>query len=160
MPAGYPFLPQPNDVASVVLGKSTWAVLALTCHIELFTQAHYRAEHRARQRALAAVQGRVPVHWKEESQHAILDELEWVRENAKLAPEARDAAVDDLIALVGAVDGILQAQSAADAHYFVHICGRRLTADEVETVKATRARRLSLAVHRVGRADTATSANC
>ena len=23
--------------------KSTWAVLALTLHIELFTQAHYRA---------------------------------------------------------------------------------------------------------------------
>ena len=43
MPAGYRFLPQPNDVAPVVLGKSTWAVLGLTCHIELFTQAHYRA---------------------------------------------------------------------------------------------------------------------
>ena len=76
-------------------------------------------------------------HWKEESQHAILDELEWMRENAKLTPEARDAAVDDLIALVGAVDGILQAQSAADTHYFVEICGRPLTATEVETVKAT-----------------------
>ena len=43
MPAGYSFLPRPNDVASVVLGKSTWSVLALTCLIELFTQAHYRA---------------------------------------------------------------------------------------------------------------------
>lgn len=42
MPDGYEFLPQPNDVASFVLSKSTWAVLALTCHIELFTQAHYR----------------------------------------------------------------------------------------------------------------------
>ena len=42
MPAGYTFLPQPNDVARAVLSKSTWAVLALTCHIELFTQAHYR----------------------------------------------------------------------------------------------------------------------
>src|SRR5205814_3623128 len=39
MPAGYSFLPQPNDVANAVLGKCTWAVLALTCHIELFTQA-------------------------------------------------------------------------------------------------------------------------
>jgi hypothetical protein len=27
-------------------------------------------------------------HWKEESQHAILDELEWQRENAKLTAEA------------------------------------------------------------------------
>ena len=29
-------------------------------------------------------------HWKEESQHAILDELEWQREDAKLTPEQRD----------------------------------------------------------------------
>jgi hypothetical protein len=42
MPEGYTFLPQPNDVANVVLGKSTWAVLALTCHNEHFSQQHYR----------------------------------------------------------------------------------------------------------------------
>ena len=42
MPEGYGFRPQPNDVANAVLGASTWAVLGLTCHIELFTQAHYR----------------------------------------------------------------------------------------------------------------------
>lgn len=57
-------------------------------------------------------------HWKEESQHAILDELEWVREDARLDGARRDAAVDDLIALVGAVDGILQVQAQADAAYF------------------------------------------
>jgi hypothetical protein len=32
----------PNGVARAVLGKSTWAVLALTLDIELFTQVHYR----------------------------------------------------------------------------------------------------------------------
>src|SRR5262249_38618471 len=42
MPAGYHFMLDPDVVASAVLGKSTWAVLALTTHIELFTQAHYR----------------------------------------------------------------------------------------------------------------------
>ena len=43
MPDTYAFVPQPNEVARAVLGASTWAVLGLTCHIELFTQAHYRA---------------------------------------------------------------------------------------------------------------------
>ncbi len=62
-------------------------------------------------------------HWKEESQHAVMDEMEWLRENEKLTPAQRDAAVDDLIGLVGAVDGILQAQSKADADYFL-IAGR------------------------------------
>jgi hypothetical protein len=137
MPVGYTFLPEPNAVATAVLSKSTWAVLALTCHIELFVLAHYR-ESIDRDADVSELWKDVFLyHWKDESQHAIVDELEWAREDAKLKSEARDAAVDDLIALVGAVDGILQMQSAADAHYFVEICGRPLTAGEVEAVKAT-----------------------
>ena len=137
MPAGYSFMPQPNDVASVVLSKSTWSVLALTCLIELFTQVHYRASIEPDDELSPLFKDVFLFHWKEESQHAILDELEWVRENAKLTPDARDAAVDDLIALVGAVDGILQAQAAADTHYFVEICGRPMTEVEADAVKAT-----------------------
>jgi hypothetical protein len=137
MPAGYSFVPQPNDVASVVLGKSTWSVLALTCLIELFTQAHYRASIEPDNELSPLFKDVFLFHWKEESQHAILDELEWARENEKLTPERRDAAVDDVIALVGAVDGILQAQSAADTHYFVEICGRPLTAVDVEAIRTT-----------------------
>ena len=136
MPAGYTFLPHPNEVASIVLGKSTWSVLALTCLIELFTQAHYRSSIDP-DAALSPLWKDVFLyHWKEESQHAILDELEWKRADAKLAPEARDAAVDDLIALAGAIDGMLQAQAAADTHYFVEICGRPLAAADVEQVRA------------------------
>jgi len=41
LPAGYRFDVDPDAVAGVVLGKSTWAVLALTLDIELFTQLHY-----------------------------------------------------------------------------------------------------------------------
>jgi hypothetical protein len=136
MPAGYSFMPHPNDVASVVLTKSTWSVLALTCLIELFTQVHYRASIEPDDELSPLFKDLFLFHWKEESQHAILDELEWVRENAKITPEARDAAVNDLIALVGAVDGILQAQAAADAHYFVAICGRPMTDVEASAVKA------------------------
>jgi hypothetical protein len=77
MPEGYGFLPQPNDVASVVLGKSTWAVLALTCHIELFTQAHYRKSIEHEENISELYKDVFLHHWREESQHAILDELEW-----------------------------------------------------------------------------------
>ncbi len=137
MPDGYTFMPEPNAVASAVLAKSTWAVLALTCHIELFVLAHYRESIEADANVSPLWKDVFLYHWKEESQHAILDELEWKREDAKITPETRDAAVDDLIALVGAVDGILQAQSAADAHYFVAVCGHPMTPSEVEAVKAT-----------------------
>jgi len=137
MPGGYTFVPEPNAVASAVLAKSTWAVMALTCHIELFVLAHYRESIGTDADVSELWKDVFLYHWKEESQHAILDEMEWTREDAKLTPEARDAAVDDLIALVGAVDGILQVQSAADAHYFVEVCSRPMTAAEVEALKAT-----------------------
>ena len=136
MPAGYSFLLQPNDVASVVLGKSTWAVLALTCHIELFTQVHYRQSIEPDHDASELYRDVFFFHWKEESQHAILDELEWARENAKLSVEERDRAVDDLIALVAAVDGILQVQARSDAEYFVAQCGARFTPEEVGRIDA------------------------
>jgi hypothetical protein len=129
MPPGYRFDVAPNDVAGFVLGKCTWAVLALTCHIELFTQAHYRASIGAGDDLSGLYKDVFLFHWKEESQHAILDELEWVREDAKLASDAeRDAAVDDLIALVGGVDGILQAQAKSDAAYFMSVNGASVDA--------------------------------
>jgi hypothetical protein len=130
MPEGYVFTPDPNAVAAAVLSKSTWAVLGLTCHIELFTQAHYKHTIEPDAELSALYKDVFLFHWREESQHAILDELEWRRENERLSDEERDRAVDDLIDLVVAVDGILQAQSEADANYFCMIAGRVFNADE------------------------------
>ncbi|NUZ07249.1 hypothetical protein [Piscinibacter koreensis] len=123
MPDGYRFDISGNDVAAFVLGKSTWAVLALTCHIELFSQAHYRESIDAAPGLSDLFRDIFRFHWKEESQHAIIDELEWRRENALMSPEARDAAVGELIELVGGIDGILQTQAVADADYFVAVAG-------------------------------------
>lgn len=137
MPEGYEFLPQPNEVAQVVLGKSTWAVMGLTLHIELFTQAHYRESIEPDTQLSELWKDVFLYHWKEESQHAILDELEWLREDKKLTSEERDQAVNDLIELVVAVDGILQAQAKQDTTYFVANCGRPVTIDEVERIHDT-----------------------
>jgi hypothetical protein len=136
MPAGYRLMPRPDEVASAVLSKSTWAVLALTCHIELFTQAHYRQSIDPDPELSPLFKDVFLYHWKEESQHAILDELEWVREDRKLTPAERDAAVDDFIALVGAVDGLLQMQSAADVSYFLQLRGRGFDPADVERLRA------------------------
>lgn len=124
MPPGYTFLPKPNDVAGVVLGKSTWAVLALTLFIELFTQKHYLESIEPDADLSPLYKDVFLFHWKEESQHAVMDELELRRCDAALTPEARDAAVTEFIELVAAVDGILQAQAQADVRYFVGACGR------------------------------------
>ena len=137
MAAGYSFLPQPNDVAAAVLSKSIWAVLALTCHIELFTQAHYRQSIEPDPELSELWKDVFLFHWKEESQHAILDELEWRREDARLSPDEREQGVTDLIDLVAAVDGILEVQAAADAACFVRVCGRALDEAQSDRIKKT-----------------------
>ena len=135
MPAGYRFLPQANDVAGLVLGKSTWAVLALTCHIELFVLAHYRQSIDPDGELSELFKDVFLFHWKEESQHVVVDELEWQREDAKLTPEQREQAVTDLIELVGAVDGMVQAQAEADAEYFFKVCRGPYSKEQSQRVR-------------------------
>ena len=136
MPAGYTFLPQPDDVASVVLTKSTWSVLGLTCLIELFTQAHYLESIKPAENLSPLFRDVFLYHWQEESQHAVLDELEWIREDAKLSEHERNEAVDDLIALAAAVDGILQMQADADTEYFLANCNRRFSEEDAGEIFA------------------------
>ena len=124
MPEGYVFVGDPDEVAAAVLGKSTWAVLGLTCVIELFTQAHYRHSIDPQADICPLYKDVFLYHWREESQHAILDELEWRQNNSRLAFPSRDAAVTDLIDLVVAVDGILQLQAASDTRFFLEASGQ------------------------------------
>jgi hypothetical protein len=135
MPAGYTFLPQPNDVANAVLSKCTWAVLGLTCHIELFSIDHYRQSIDRDTEDSALWKDVFLYHMKEEAQHAVLDEMEWQREDAKLTPAQRDHAVGDLIDLVAAVDGLLQMQAAADADYFASVTPRKLAKAESQQLR-------------------------
>lgn len=135
MPEGYRFTAEPNAFARVIMARSTWSVLALTCHIELFTQEHYK-------HSISTSDGLSPLyrdvflyHWKEESQHAILDELEWRAEDERLDQAARDRAVDDLIALVVEVDRVLQTQATADSDYFSAHCAQDYGPDQQQAVR-------------------------
>lgn len=130
MPAGYTFVPQPNDVAGAVLSKSTWAVLGLTLNIELFSQAHYRSSIEPDGSLSELWKDVYLFHWKEESQHAILDELEWRREDERVTATQRDQGVSELIELVADVDGIVHMQAEADARYFVTCSGASYSSSE------------------------------
>jgi hypothetical protein len=135
MPEGYRFLHQPNAVAAAVLQKSTWAVLALILEIELFTQEHYRQSIEPDESLSPFFKDIFFFHMKEESTHALMDELEWPREDKKLTSAERDRAVDELIELVGAVDGILQAQSNADVDYFLKVRNPLLGKAEIDQIR-------------------------
>lgn len=136
MPAGYQFMPMPDDVAVAVLSKSTWSVLGLTLLIELFTQVHYKASIGPNQTISPLYKDVFLYHWREESQHAIMDELEWTREDARMSDSERDGAVTDLIELVGAVDGILQMQASADAAYFMQNTALQLDQQQQAAVES------------------------
>src|SRR4030095_10972569 len=136
LPEGYSFDVDHNAVAHAVLDKSTWAVLALTLDIELFTQLHYRQAIDPDTELSELMKDVFLHHWKEEAQHAIVDELEGVRQDSRLTAEHRDRAVDEFIELVAAVDGILQAQAKADAGYFAATCGRAVDAAEARAIEA------------------------
>lgn len=135
MPAGYAFLPDPDAVAEAVLKNSTWAVMGLILEIELFTQEHYKQSIAPDDNLSELYKDIFLFHWKEETTHAMLDELEWERENAKISEDERHRAVDELIGIVVAVDGILQDQSAADVDYFLKVSGRSFTEDESRQLK-------------------------
>jgi hypothetical protein len=137
MPPGYKLVADPNAVASFVLGKSTWSVLALTCHIEIFTQVHYKSSIEPDEDLSPLWKDVFLHHWQEESQHSIMDEIEWLREDAKLDAPARDRAVTDLIELVAGVDGILQQQSRADAEYFIGVSERQFDAAQQRALRET-----------------------
>lgn len=135
MPPGYVGAGDPDAVAGAVLSKGTWAVLLLTLHIELFTQLHYRESLEPDDTLSPLFKDVFLFHWKEESQHAILDEMELRRHDAGLTAAERDKGVDEFIELVGAVDGLLQLQAMEDARYFLENCGRGLSEEQAQAVK-------------------------
>ena len=103
-----------SSTARFVLGKSLGAALLLTSAIEWLTQRHYLDAIKDDGALDPLTRSLFKAHWQEESQHAQLDHLETVRAFAAMTPAERERAVDDLIELVGAVDGLLQQQVAHD----------------------------------------------
>lgn len=135
MPEGYAFLPDPDAVAEAVLKNSTWAVMGLILEIELFTQEHYKQSIAPNDNLSELFKDIFLFHWKEETTHAMIDELEWERENAKISGTERDQAVDELIGMVAEVDGILQSQSGSDADYFMKISDHSFSDEERRHLK-------------------------
>jgi hypothetical protein len=140
MPGGYVLSADANEVARKVLSKSTWAVLALTCHIELLTQAHYRDSLERDEQLSDLYRDVFRFHWLEECQHAVIDEIEWGRANRDLGPVERDIAVDDLIALLRLLDQVVCTQSSADAGYFMRLCERSFSPLEQQRIRDTMVR--------------------
>jgi len=141
-------IPNREEVAKVVLSKSRLAGLYLTTVIEWFTQVHYIEHVRDDSGLDALFRDLLRVHWLEEAQHAKLDTLliDELAETATL--EEREAAIDELLELGGAVDGLLSQQIELNIETLERATDRRFTAAEKEeiTTKTQRAWRWTFLV--------------
>jgi hypothetical protein len=117
-----------------VLGKSRGAVLLLTACIEWFTQRHYQECFHGNENLDPFTRHIFKCHWAEESQHAQIDHLETVRAFSGMSDLQKDEAIDDLIELVGAVDGWLVEQAGFDTSNYERYTDRALAAPERECV--------------------------
>jgi hypothetical protein len=129
-------LPGAPEVARVVLSKHTGAVLLLTAAIEWFTQLHYLSCFEGDETLDPFTKHIFKSHWLEESQHARMDHLETLRAFRTMGEAEKDQAIDDLIELVGAVDGLLQTQARLDVDNLQACLWRRLEMAERQEIEA------------------------
>lgn len=124
-----------EDVARVVLGKSRLAALLLTSLIEWFTQLHYLEHVRDDEELDALFRDILKFHWIDESQHAKADTLLMKELSGHLSDEERERAIDELLGLGSAIDGLLAQQIEMDIDALEKAIGRTFSGKEKEEIR-------------------------
>src|SRR5688500_6722020 len=130
-------------VADQVLGTSNLCVLMLTSMLEWMTQHHYVEVFSSATERESLDSTFVEIfrsHWIEEAQHTKLDDLELHRAAAEVDAEGREAAVDQLLAVGGAFDGLVKAQAELDIESLQRVIPRKLTPEERAKILTTQHR--------------------
>ena len=141
-------IPGREEVAKAVRSKSKLAVMILTAIIEWFTQLHYIEHVRDDSDLDGLFRDLLRFHWMEEAQHAKLDTLLIGEEAEHLTLEERETAIDEVLELGGAIDGLLAQQIGLNIEALEKVTGRTFTAAEKEeiTTKTQRAWRWTFLV--------------
>ena len=127
-------IPGREEVAKVVRGKSKLAVMILTAIIEWFTQLHYIEHVRDDSDLDGLFRDLLRYHWIEEAQHAKLDTLLIGEVAEQLTLEERESAIDEVLELGGAIDGLLAQQVELNIEALERVTGRTFTAAEKEEI--------------------------
>lgn len=124
-------------VAQAVLGTSPLSALLLTSLIEWFVQLHYVEHVRDNEALDPLIRDILRFHWIDESRHTKLDTLLIDEIASQVSAEAREQAIDELLALGSAVDGLLAQQVELDVEALARATGREFTdAERSEIVEA------------------------
>jgi hypothetical protein len=125
-----------EEVAAVVRSKSKLAVLLLIDIIEWFTQVHY-TEHVLDKTDLDGLfRDLLKYHWLDEAQHAKIDTMLIAEMVQDMTMAEREAAIDEVLELGGAIDGLLQQQIGLNIDGLEVATGRVLTQPEREEIGA------------------------
>jgi len=125
------------DVANVILSKSPIAVMLVTLHLEIMTQAHYVECMKDDAQLDPFFVNLLRYHWMEESQHARIDALELDKMADASSEDVRARAFADYLEIGGAFDGLLKAQAEMDVRSLARALGRTFNADEVTQIAAS-----------------------
>jgi hypothetical protein len=128
-------IPAREEVAKVVLSKSRLCSYLLTSMIEWFTQTHYVEHVKDRRELDPLFRDLVRYHWMDEAQHAKIDTLLIDEITREVSAEEREKAVDELLELGGAIDGLLSQQADLDLVSLEKAIGRTLSAKDRAEVK-------------------------
>lgn len=120
----------PQAVAEVILSKAPMAVLLVTLHLEILTQAHYIDSMRENKEMEPLFASLFKYHWLEESQHAKLDVLELMKLRRDADEEQIEIALKDYFDIIGAFAGLLSAQAKLDITTLERSTGRTFSEAE------------------------------
>ena len=129
-------IPGREEVAAVVRSKSKLAVLLLIDIIEWFVQLHYTEHVRDKTDLDALFRDLLKYHWLDEAQHAKIDTMLIAEMVEDMAMAEREAAIDEVLELGGAIDGLLQQQIGMNIDVLEVATGRAFTHPEREEISA------------------------
>jgi len=124
-----------EEVAKAVLSKSRLCSYLLTSMIEWFTQTHYIEHMKDRGELDPLFRDLIRYHWMDEAQHAKIDSLLIDEITREIGEEDREKAVDELLELGGAIDGLLSQQADLDLGTLERAVGRKLSDADREEIK-------------------------
>ena len=128
-------IPSREEVARVILSKSRLCSYLLTSMIEWMTQLHFVEHVKDRSELDGLFRDLVKYHWMDEAQHAKIDSLLIDEITREIAEEDREKAIDELIELGGAMDGLLSQQADLDIESLEKAVGRLFTDGEKDEIK-------------------------
>ncbi len=123
-------------VAQSVLAQGPLAVALIILHIEWMTQRHYLESVKNDQELDEQFRSLLKHHFMEECQHAKLDTLMVFELAQNMKPAEVLASVAEYLAIVDAMDGLLAQQVELDLRSFERACGRALSMEQSETLRA------------------------